>query len=79
MASTICIFLSLFFLLHWVFVAALGLSLVVASRDYSSLWCTGFSLWWLLWLQSSGCRASGLQQLQLTGSRAQLSHCGSQA
>ena len=35
MASTICIFLSLFFLLHWVFVAALGLSLVVASKDYS--------------------------------------------
>ena len=26
------------------------LSLVVAGRGYSSLWCPGFSLWWLLWL-----------------------------
>ena len=27
---------------------AFGLSLVVASRGYSSLECVGFSLWWLL-------------------------------
>ena len=32
------------FLLCWVFVAARGLSLVVASGDYSLLQCTGFSL-----------------------------------
>ena len=33
------------FWLHWVFVAACGLSLVVASRGYSSLQHRGFSLW----------------------------------
>ena len=25
----------------------------------SLLWCTGFSLWWLLLLQSTGCRSAG--------------------
>ena len=39
------IYLFIYFWLHWVFVAARGLSLVVASRGYSSLRCTGFSLW----------------------------------
>ena len=33
-----------FFWLCWVFVAACGLSLVVASRSYSSLRCAGFTL-----------------------------------
>ena len=45
--------------------AAQGLSLVVASRGYSSFRCTGFSLWWLLLLQSTavgvGFRSCGLQ------------------
>ena len=36
------------FWLHWVFVAARGLSLVAASGGYFSLQCAGFSLWWLL-------------------------------
>ena len=36
-----------YFWLHWVFVAAHGLPLVVMSGGYSSLRCTGFSLWWL--------------------------------
>ena len=40
--------LFIYFWLHWVFVAAHGLSLVVLSRGYSSLWCVGFSLWWLV-------------------------------
>ena len=43
----------------WVFVTARGLSLVAASRGYSSLWCVGFSLWWLLLLQSTGSRRMG--------------------
>ena len=30
------------------------LSLVTTSRGYSSLWCMGFSLWWLLLLESMG-------------------------
>ena len=60
------------------FVAVHGLSLVVASEGYSSLWFSGFSLWWLLLLQSMGSRHAGLsscgtraQQLWLTGSRVQ--------
>ena len=36
--------LFIYFWLRWVFVAERGLSLVAASRGYSSLWCTGFSL-----------------------------------
>ena len=40
----------------WVFVAARGLSLVAASRVYSLLWCTGFSLRWPLLLRSTGSR-----------------------
>ena len=48
-----------YFWLHWVFVAAWGLSLVVASRDYSSLRCAGFSLQSLLLLRSMGSRCAG--------------------
>ena len=52
---------------HWVFVAACGLSLVVASGGYFSMRCTGFSLQWLLLLQSTGSRHKGF------------SNCGMQA
>ena len=80
------LFLSFFFLknkfiyfwLRWVFVAAHGLSLVVASGGYSSLRCVGFSLRWLLLLRSTGSRCVGFsscgtraQQLWLAGSKAQ--------
>ena len=65
------------FWLHWVFIAACRSSLVAASGGYSSLWCTGFSLQWLLLLQSTGSRRVGFsscgmlaQQLWLAGSRA---------
>ena len=34
--------------LRWVFIAARGLCLVAAIQSFSSLRCTGFSLWWLL-------------------------------
>ena len=50
-------FINLFYI--WVFVAAYRLSLVAASGGYSSLWCTGFSLWWLLLLRSTGSRHAG--------------------
>ena len=53
----VCLFI--YFCLHLVFVAVHGLSLVAASRDYSSLQCTGFSLRWLLLLQSTGSRHVG--------------------
>ena len=51
------IFISLW--LRWVFVAACGLSLVVASGGYSSLQCAGFLLHWLPLLQSTGSRRVG--------------------
>ena len=68
----VCFFLNLFILfiyfwLRWVFVAARRLSLVAASGGYSSLWCAGFSLWWLLLLRSTGSRRAGF------------SSCGTQA
>ena len=47
------IILFIYFWLHWVFIAACGLSLVGASGD-CWLWCVGFSLWGLLLLQSTG-------------------------
>ena len=72
---------AIFFWLRWVFIAARGLSLVAASRGYSLLQCTGFSLQWPLLLWSTGSRHAGFsscgscgtwaQQLRLVGSRAQ--------
>ena len=44
--------------LHWVFIDAHRLSFVAASGGYSSFWCTGFSLQWLLLFQA---RAGGTQ------------------
>ena len=74
----VCIYSFIYLWLHWVFVAALRLSLVAASGGYSSLRCAGFSLWWLFLLQSMGSRHAGFssfgtwaQQLWLAGSRAQ--------
>ena len=71
----ICLFV--YFWLRWVFIAACALSLVVASGGYSSLRCLGFSLQWLLLLQSTGFRHAGFsscdtqaQQLWLAGSRS---------
>ena len=88
------IFLKIY-LCVYLFLAALGLrccvgfSLVVASRGYSSLWCTGFSLRWLLLLWSTGSRCSGFsscgtwaQQLWHAGSvvvARRLSSCGTWA
>ena len=46
-----------------------GLSLVAASGGYSSLWCTGFSLRWLLSLRSTGSRHVGFSSC---GARALL-------
>ena len=83
-----------FFWLCWVFVAVCGLSLVAASGRYSSLRCTGFSLWWLLLLRNMGSRHAGVSScgtrasvvvargLSSFGSRAlehMLSSCGAQA
>ena len=55
-----------------------GFPLVAASGGYSSLRCAGFSLWWLLLLQSTGSRRTGFRSCStrasvvwLVGSRAQ--------
>ena len=52
-------YLFVYFCLCWIFVAVRGLSLVVASGGCSSLWCMGFSLWWLLLLWSTDSRRMG--------------------
>ena len=52
--------LFIYFWLHWVFVAVCGLSLVALSGDYSSLWCTGLLLQWLL-VAEHGLYPCGLQ------------------
>ena len=51
-----------------------GFSLVVTSRGYSSLWCAGFSLWWLLLL---GAQALGVQVSVVVAHG--LCSCGSRA
>ena len=50
----------------------MGFSLVAVSGGYSSLWCTDFSLQWLVLLWSMGSRVRRLQQLQLWGTTAQV-------
>ena len=76
----------IYFWLCWVFIAAHRLSLVAASRGYSSLWCAGFSLRWLLLCgaRALGARASVVvaRGLSSCGSRAlerRLSSCGARA
>ena len=75
-----------YFWLCWVFVAVRRLSLVAASGGYSSLWCAGFSLQWLLLLWSMGFRHTGFSscgmRLSSCGSRTldhRLSTCGTRA
>ena len=53
----------LFVWLRWVFIAACRLSLVATSRGYSSLWCAGFLLRWLLLFQSTGSRRMGFSSV----------------
>ena len=43
----------------WIFDDAHGLALVLAKGDCSFLWCSGFSLRWLLLLQSADSRLTG--------------------
>ena len=65
--------------LHWVFVAGCGLSLVVVGGGYSSLQHTGFSLRWLLLLQSMGSRREGFSSCASQALECRLNSCGSQA
>ena len=59
------IYLVIYFWLRWVLIAACGLSLAAVSRGYSSLWCTGFSLQWLLLLWSMGSRCAGISSCSM--------------
>ena len=60
-ANFIYLFIHLFVLWPWwVFIAAHGLSLAAVSGGYSSWWCVGFSLGWLL-LWSTGSKCTGLR------------------
>ena len=72
-------FFFFFFWLCWVFVAAPGLSLVAVSGGYSSLWCAGFSLRWLLLLWSTGSRRAGFSSCGSWGLERRLSSCGAGA
>ena len=63
--------------LHWVFIAALGLSPVAASGGYTSLWCAGFSLQWALLLRVRGSRSSGVSSCSMRAQ--QLWHAGPRA
>ena len=76
-------FLNLFnlfsFCLHWAFVAARRLSLVVVSGGHSSLWRTGFSLQWLLLLQSTGSMRVGFSSCGSWALEPRLSSCGARA
>ena len=65
--------------LHWVFVAACGLSLVAMSRSYSLLWFAGFSLQWLPLLWSMDSRHSGFSSCGSWALEHRLSSCGAQA
>ena len=71
--------LFIYFWLRWDFVAARGLSLVAASGGYSSLPCAGFSLRWLLLLQSTGSRRAGFRSCGSPALERRLSSCGTQA
>ena len=64
-----------YFWLCWVFVAARGLSLVAASGGYSSWWCAGFSLRWLLLLHSTGSRHAGFSSCGTRALERRLSSC----
>ena len=74
------------FILFILFLAALGLrcwaqafSLVAVRGGYSSLWCPGFSLQWLLLLWSTGSRREGFSSCDSRVLECRLSSCGTQA
>ena len=70
------LFLLIYFWLHWIFIALLGLALVVVSRGLSLLWCLAL-LRWLLSLWSMGCRHMGLSSCCTQTPELGLSSCSS--
>ena len=71
--------LFIYFWLHWVFIAARGLSLLAARRIYFLLRCAGFSLQWLLLLRSTGSRRACFSSCGSQALERRLSSCGAQA
>ena len=71
--------LFIYFSLRWVLVAARRLFLVAASGGYSSLRCVGFSLQWLLLLQSTGSRHAGFSSCGSQALERRLSSCSTWA
>ena len=53
--------------------------LVAVSGGYSLLWCTGFLLWWLLLLRSTGSRCMGFSSCGSWALERRLSSCGTWA
>ena len=74
-------FLFFYFRLRWVFIAACGLFLVAASRDYYSLCCGGFSCCraWALGAWASVVVAHGLNSCGSWALEHRLSSCGARA
>ena len=68
----------IYFWLCWVFIDVRELPLFVVSGGYSSLWCMGLSLWWLLLLQSMGSRHMGFSSCGFRALERRLSCCGAQ-
>ena len=62
------IYLFIYFWLRWVFLALRGFSLGAVIGGYSSLWCAGFSLRWLLLLWSTGSRHTGFSSCGMQAS-----------
>ena len=71
--------LFIYFWLRWVFLAARGLSLVVASGGYSSLRYAGFSLRWLFLLRSTDPRRAGFSSCGSRALERRLRSCGARA
>ena len=71
--------LFIYFWLRWVFLAACVLFLVAASGGYFSLRCVGFSLRWLLLLQSTGSRHVSFHSCGMRALQRRLSTCGARA
>ena len=56
-----------------------GLSLIAESRAYSLALVPGFSLWWLLLLQSMNFRRTGFHSFSLWALELGFSGCGKRA
>ena len=63
----------------WSLLLCVDSSLVAASGGYSSLWCVGFSLRWLLLLWSTGSRRVGFSSCGSRALERRLSTCGAWA